>query len=89
MKEVSDYMRFAINRPCFNEPDEILLSYPVLKKYKPKIDFPYKNKKVPRLTVKITDLVKFRDAIGEDIILTSDWNEDGMLEVLIYDNDIE
>ena len=82
-------MRFAINRACFNEPDDTLSAYPVLKEYEPKIDFPYKNKEAPRLTVKITDLVKFREAIGEDIVLTSDWSEDGILQVLIYDDYIE
>ena len=44
---------------------------------------------MPRLTVEITDLVKFREAIEEDIVLSSEWNEDGMLEVLIYDDYIE
>ena len=82
-------MRFTVNRSYFNEPDEILLAYPVLKEYELQIDFPYKNKKVPRLTVEITDLVKFREAIEEDIVLSSEWTEDGMLEVLIYDDYIE
>lgn len=83
-------MRFTINRAnYFNEPDNILSAYPVLKEYEPQIDFPYKNKKVPRLTVEITDLVKFREAIEEDIVLSSESNEDGMLEVLIYDDYIE
>lgn len=38
-------MRFTVNRPYFNEPDEILSAYPVLKEYEPQIDFPYKKQK--------------------------------------------
>lgn len=82
-------MRFAITRPIYDEPDEILSAYPVLKEYDFKIDYPYKNKKVPRLTAKIEDLVKFRESIGEDIVLEDDFAGDGMLRVLIYDNYIE
>ena len=82
-------MRFAITRPIHDEPDEILSAYPVLKEYDPKIDYPYKNKEVPRLTAKIEDLVKFRESIGEDIVLSNDWGKDGILKVLIYDDYIE
>lgn len=89
MKEVSDCMRFAINRPFDNEPDEILSAYPILEKYKPKIDFPYLNKEAPRLTVEIADLVKFRESIGQDIVLTGDYGKDNILKVIIYDDYIE
>lgn len=89
MKEVSDYMRFAISRPFYNEPDEILSAYPILKEYNPKIDFPYRNEDSSRLTVEIADLVKFRESIGQDIILTGDYSKDNMLKVIIYDDYVE
>lgn len=86
-------MRFAIERAFYHEPDEIISKYPILKKYDPKIDFPYKNEEVPRLTVEIPDLVEFRKSIGQDIILEDDYTKDNMLDnilqVLIYDDYIE
>ena len=82
-------MRFKIDRATYCEVDEILSEYPMLKEYDPKIDFPYNNKESPRLTVEITDLVKFRKDIGEDIILTEDYAKDNMLNVIIYDDYIE
>lgn len=82
-------MRFAISRPFYDKPDEILSAYPILKEYNPKIDFPYKNKKMPRLTVEITDLVEFRKNVGQDIVLTEDWLNDNVLKVIIYDDYIE
>ena len=75
-------MRFAISRPFCNEPDEILSAYPILKEYNPKID-------LSRLTVEIADLVKFRESIGQDIILTGDYAKDNILNVIIYDDYIE
>lgn len=82
-------MRFAISRPFYNKPDEILSAYPILKEYNPKIDFPYRNEKASRLTVEIADLVKFRESIGQDIILRGDYGKDNMLKVIIYDDYVE
>lgn len=82
-------MRFAIESARCYESDKILSAYPILKEYNPKIDFPYNNKEAPRLTVEITDLVKFRESIGQDIILTEDHGKDNMLNVTIYDDYIE
>ena len=83
-------MRFVIRTAkIFETPKDILDAYPVLKEYEPRIDFPYKNKKVPRLTVEITDLIKFRENIGQDIVLTDDWINDNALKIIIYDGYIE
>ena len=82
-------MRFAISRPFYDKPDEILSAYPILKEYNPKIDFPYRNENLPRLTVEIADLVKFRESIGQDIILTGDYAEDNILKIIIYDDYVE
>ena len=82
-------MRFTISRPFHNKPDEILSAYPILKEYNPKIDFPYRNENAPRLTVEIADLVKFREDIRQDIILTGDYGKDNMLMVIIYDDYVE
>lgn len=83
-------MRFVIRTAkIFETPKNILDTYPVLKEYEPRIDFPYKDKKAPRLTVEITDLIKFREDIGRDIVLTEDWMSDNALKVIIYDGYIE
>lgn len=82
-------MRFAIESARCYESDKILSAYPILKEYNPKIDFPYKNEDSSRLTVEIADLVKFRENIGQDIVLTNDYGKDNMLCVLIYDDYIE
>ena len=83
-------MRFVIKTAkLFETPKDILDAYPVLEEYRPKIDFPYPNKKQPRLTVEITDLVEFRKNVGRDIVLTDDWLNDNALKVIIYDAYIE
>ena len=82
-------MRFAVDRAVYYEADEVLSAYPILKEYEPKIDFPYKIKSIPRLTVEITDLVEFRRSIGRDIILTTDFDKDNTPKVTIYDDYIE
>lgn len=79
-------MRFEIDRPIHNEPDEILSAYPILKKYEPKIDFPYENKTVPRLTIEvssISELLELQQGIKEEIIL-GQFEGEYFLE--IYDN---
>lgn len=83
-------MRFVIRTAeLFETPKDILDAYPVLKEYEPRIDFPYKNKDRSRLTVEITDLIKFREDIGQDIVLTEDWMNDNTLKIIIYDGYIE
>lgn len=82
-------MRFAISRALYDKPNKVLSAYPILKEYNPKIDFPYRNENLPRLTVEIADLVKFHESIGQDIILTEDYAKDNMLNVIIYDDYVE
>ena len=46
----------------------VLRKYPILKEFNPLVDYPYKNEKVSRLTIEISninDLVKLQDELGE------------------------
>lgn len=68
----------------------VLRKYPILKEFNPLVDYPYKNEKVSRLTIEISninDLVKLQDELGEGLLVRSDYdavynNEKDILHVL-------
>lgn len=72
----------------------VLRKYPILKEFNPLVDYPYKNEKVSRLTIEISninDLVKLQDELGEGLLVRSDYdavynNEKDILHVLEINN---
>ena len=68
----------------------VLRKYPILKEFNPLVDYPYKNERVSRLTIEISninDLVKLQDELGEGLLVRSDYdaaynNEKDILPVL-------
>lgn len=65
-------MRYILCSSKYYKDIKILEQYPVLKKYKPQIDYPYPNPKAARLSIEVDDIIKFRDDIGKDIIVSKD-----------------
>ena len=68
-------MRFAVE-DLSNYGGAILKRYPILEKYKPVIDYPYKNRKIDRLTIEINclnDLIDLKEELDEEILLKDDY----------------
>ena len=65
-------MRYKLTCTSRWNSKDILNKYPILNNYKPMLDNPYPNPEVSRLTIEVTDLVKFYDDIEEEIIIGKD-----------------
>lgn len=68
-------MRFAVE-DLSNCGGAVLKRYPILEKYKPVIDYPYKNRKIDRLTIEINclnDLIDLKEELDEEILLKDDY----------------
>ena len=78
-------MRFAVE-DLANYGGVVLERYPILEKYKPVIDYPYKNRKIDRLTIEISclnDLIDLKEELDEGILLRDDY------ETNLYKNEEE
>lgn len=65
---------------------KIMDKYPVLKNYEIRTEYPYPNPDKPRLVIKVDDLRKFYDDIGEEIIIAKDICDNTMYSLEIYDD---
>lgn len=78
-------MRFVVE-DLANYGGVVLKRYPILEKYKPVIDYPYKNRKIDRLTIEISclnDLIDLKEELDEGILLKDDY------ETNLYKNEEE
>mgnify|MGYP000020814996 FL=1 len=78
-------MRFTVE-DLANYGGVVLKKYPILEKYKPVIDYPYKNRKIDRLTIEISclnDLIDLKEELDEEILLKDDY------ETNLYKNEKE
>ena len=78
-------MRFTVE-DLANDGGVVLKRYPILEKYKPVIDYPYKNRKIDRLTIEISclnDLIDLKEELDEEILLKDDY------ETNLYKNEKE
>lgn len=78
-------MRFAVE-DLANYGGVVLKRYPILEKYKPVVDHPYKNIKIDRLTIEISclnDLIDLKEELDEGIMLKDDY------ETNLYKNEKE
>lgn len=66
-------MWYIVDCSSVNNSNQIIEKYPIIKNYKYKIDYPYSlYREMPRLLVKINDLVKFTREVNEEIIIRTD-----------------
>lgn len=86
-------MRIKISTPY---DKDVLNKYPILKKYNPVVDYPYKNKSENRITIElksIEDLLKLHNELRQDLIIRNEDycfdNESEHCSILIYDDYIE
>lgn len=84
-------MRYGLYCASVWDRKDIVDKYPVVKKYKPKIDYPYPNSNAARLTVEIDDIVEFYKDIERAIIIDQDTGkfDEGNIMITIYDDWIE
>lgn len=71
--------------------EDIIGKYPVIKKYKPEIDYPDPNNNTARLTVEIDDILEFYKDVERAIIIERDTGkfDKGNMAITIYDDWIE
>lgn len=80
-------MRYKLDCTSRHSSKDILSKYPILDNYNPVIDYPYPNPKADRLTIEVTDLIKFYDDIGKNIIVSKDFcSRDNLYSLEIYDD---
>ena len=81
-------MRYKLTCTSSWNSRDILNRYPVLNNYKPVFDNPYPNPEACRLTIEVTDLVKFYDDIEEEIIIGKESGgcDKGLYYLEIYDD---
>ena len=65
---------------------KIIDECPVLSDYETRIDYPYLNKEVARLIIKVDDIRKFCDDIGEKIIIAKCYHDEAMYSLEIYND---
>lgn len=82
-------MRFSLGCASIWENKDILDKYPILHNYNPIIDYPYPNPEASRLTIEVTDLIKFYDDIKQEIIIGKDVCDKNIYSLVIYDDYIE
>lgn len=82
-------MIYIVTCTSMADSSKIIDKYPILRKYNFEIDYPYPNKTMPRLFVKIDDLVEFARDVDEEIIINSKTyckEDEGFVTVGIYDD---
>lgn len=80
-------MRYRLECTSKWKAKDIIKKYPVINKYDPIIDYPYTNPEAERLSVKVNNIIDFRDDIGVEIILGKNYlNDDDMYYLEIYDD---
>jgi len=76
-------IRYILNCTSKWNNKDVIEKYPILNNHNPIIDHPYPNPNAERLTIEVSDLVKFYEEIGEEIIIGKD---NDMYYLEIYDD---
>lgn len=76
---------------CIWNRKDIVDKYPVIKKYKLEIDYPYPNRNLARLMIEVDNVLEFYKDVGQPIIIDQDKEPDNeiIMTITIYDDWIE